>query len=301
MGIMEFSQNEAKHLYVGISLKILHSFIFTIMSVLLVQYSQSLPIIQVLFCRVFIGALFSFFILKLLKRPIPLRMTKKSVMLYLLRALISFIAMGIWVVSLKNVGINESVALGYITPVWLILIAVLFFKEKLTLQHVVVISLNIFAAMLILQPKFSTVDGLSLIAGLGSGLLWSIYNSICKKQAETEHYVLQCFYTFVFSVILMLPFAIYLWEPIILEQFLGLSLIGCIGAFNVSVLFLAYSYAPLITLIPFDYLRLLFSMVLSYILFGAPLTFEFVIGAIIISTTDLYFYIMQRNKPLYSY
>ena len=296
MSIIALNQNAARNVYVGIGLKILHSFVFTIMSVLLVEYTQSLPIMQVLFSRVVIGALFAFLILKILKQPIPIRMPRKSVLLYASRAFISFIAMSSWVLSLNNIGINESVALGYITPIWLIISAVVFFKEKLTLQHVVVVSLNIFGVMLILQPKFATVDLISIIIALGSGLLWTIYNSICKKQAETEHCILQCLYTFVFSAVLIFPFAIYSWKPIILEQFLGLSLIGFLGAINVSVLFLAYAYAPLITLIPFDYLRLLFSMILSYILFSVPLTLEFAIGALIITTTDLYFYMMQRKK-----
>lgn len=287
-----------KRISTGIFLKIAHSLIFTVMSMLLMKYSKSLPILQVLFCRVVAGSFIAFAILKLIKQPIPLKMSKQSVIFYGARAFISFIAMSGWVITLKNIGVNEAVALGYVMPIWLIISAVLFFKEKLTIQHVVIVSLNMLGVILILQPKFDTIDTMSLIAALTSGLLWTIYNSICKKQTETEHYMLQCFYTFVFSAVITLPLAIYLWEPIVTEQFFGLTLLGFVGVMNVSVLFLAYAYTPLIILVPFDYLRLLISMVLSYLLLSTPLTPGFLTGAAVIVSADLYFYITQRAKKI---
>lgn len=292
---MSFVKKLTTDLYKGIYLKIAHSIIFTLLSGVLLSLNDILPMQQILFCRFILGSMLAYIFLKLIKQPIPLITSKQSLLFYVVRAVIGFVAMSGWIVGLKNIGVNETIALGYITPVWLMASAVIFFKEKLTVRHVVVVLLNIGAVMLILHPKFATVDLLSVVITLASGLLWTIYNSICKKQTQTDHYIVQCLYTFVFSTIVTLPFALYVWEPIKADHILDLGLLALLGLANVSVLFLAYSYTPLIVLIPFDYLRLLFSMGLSYLLYNTTLTYRFLIGAAVVIATDFYFYISQRN------
>lgn len=294
--MMSFAKNFTTRIYKGIYLKIAHTIIFTVMSWSLLKLSGALPMPQILFCRVLTGTIFAFLLLKLMKQPIPRVSSKKSFWFYSARATIGFVAMSGWLVGLKTIGINETIALGYLSPIWLMISAVVFFKEKLTVRHVVVVLINITAVMLILFPKFGTVDLHSIIVTISSGLLWTIYNSISKKQTETEHYVVQCFYTFAFSAVITLPFAIYFWKPIMIEQFVKLSLVGMLGVANVSVLFLAYSFTPLIVLIPFGYLRLLFSMGLSHLLYNSILNYRFLIGAAMIIATDFYFYMSQQRR-----
>lgn len=282
----------------GIYLKLLNSLFFTILSILLVKFSNDLPIIQALFARATFGVIFAFIVLKFIKIPISLKFSRQFFIFYGIRAITNFIALFTWVEAIKYLGMNEAMALGYITPLWLILAAIIFFGEKFTFKIAIVIAANTIGIILILHPQIVNIEVQGIIFALLSTILWATYDTICKKQSATEHYMLQCFYSFSFSVLLIFPFAIYNWQPVSVTQIAEFACIGLIGVANVSVLFLAFVYAPIIVLIPISYTRLLFSMIASYVIYEVKPTIECLIGAGIIVMAELYFYMSQRAKKL---
>jgi drug/metabolite transporter (DMT)-like permease len=281
----------------GIFLKILHSLIFVLLSALLVKYSTRHSIIQVLFFRALIGCVISLIILKILGIPLMLKIRKSSLYMYTTRALLNLLGLLIWVGAVKRLGMNEAVALGYLTPVWLIIAAIIFCSEKVTFLNISLVLLNTVGVVLILQPKMHNVSTLGLVAALLSTVIWAAYDTICKKQTYTEHYLLQSLYIHFILGILAAPFAIYLWEPISINDLLGFSLISFAGVMNIIVLFLGYVYAPIVALIPFSYSRLLFASISSYLLYNTLPTPECLAGAAIILSTELYFYISTKKSP----
>lgn len=282
----------------GIYLKLLNSLFFTILSILLVKFSNDLPIIQVLFSRVAFGAIFAFIVLRLIKTPISLRFSRQSFIFYSTRAITNFIALFTWVEAIKYLGMNEAMAFGYITPLWLICAAIIFFGEKLTLKTMIVVAANSIGIILILHPQIGNIEVKGLIFALFSTMLWATYDTICKKQAATEHYMVQCFYSFSFSALLIFPLAIYNWQPVSTTQIAEFACIGLIGVANVSVLFLAFVYTPIIVLIPVSYTRLLFTIIASYLLYDIKPTIECLIGAGIIVAAELYFYMSQKTTKI---
>lgn len=284
--------------YYGIFLKIAHSFVFTVMSLLLVKYSSNYPVTQVLFLRVALGAIITFIILKVIKQPISFRLSRSATTYYGVRAIISFVSLIAWVATIKRLDINEATAFSYITPIWMVLSAILFFKEKLTIKHVIVMALNMLGVALALHPKFDNISILGLGGAFITTILWAAYDSICKKQTATEHYMLQCFYFLGFSAIISLPVALYVWMPLSFQSLFEFSLIGLMGVANVTLVFMAYKYASIVILVPFSYSRLLFAVLFSYFLFNILPTLECLIGVAIIITANLYFYMSQRKNKL---
>jgi drug/metabolite transporter (DMT)-like permease len=281
----------------GIFLKILHSFIFVLLSVLLVKYSTSHNIIQVLFFRALIGCVISLIILKILGIPLIFKIRRSSLYMYITRALLNLLGLLIWIGAIKRLGMNEAVALGYITPVWLTIAAMMFCAEKVTFLNISLVLLNTVGVVLILQPKLHDVSTLGLIAALLSTIIWAAYDTICKKQTYTEHYLLQSLYIHFILGIITAPLAIYLWEPVSINDLMGFSLVSFAGVINIIVLFLGYIYAPIVVLIPFSYSRLLFATISSYLLYNTLPTPECLAGAAIIVSTELYFYISTKKSP----
>lgn len=286
----------------AIILKICHSFIFTIKTFLMVRFSTSLHIIQVLWISAIIAMIFSFLTLKFIKVKIPFKISRQALTFYLARTAISFISMITWVESVKNLGANESMAISYITPAWLLILAILLCKEKLTQRVIISIVLNTIGVLFIVHPKIDFAV-LGLFLALFTTILWAFYDTICKKQTTTEHYILQSFYSFAFYSILTLPFAIYVWKPISLFELIGLTAIGISSSVNLIILFLAYVYAPIVILIPMSYSRLIFTVIFSFFIYNTTPTLGCITGAALIVLTEIYFYIKltmkENNKRSY--
>lgn len=271
-------------------MKILHSLAFAIISILMVEFSTNLSSVQVLFLRALIGSIVLFTILQKTNTPIDLQLSKRSIAFYLIRAIITLVSLILWIKAMQNLGINEAMVLGYITPIWLLIIAILSCKEKLNIRSTIIILLNTIGVVIAFQPKFHSITFSGLVAAICTTILWAAYDVICKKQTETEHTILQAFYVHVLVSILSIPFAIYFWEPIAIRELIGVSLIGIIGSISVIALFVGYKFAPITVLIPFSYSRILFAVSFSYFLYDILPTYECMFGAAIIISSELYYY-----------
>ena len=287
-----------KEFKTAIIFKLIQSFVFAFFSILLVLYSSSLPVVQLLFLRAIIGSMIAFIIIYFVTDAKQrMTLTSKSLLYYMIRVVTNFVALFCWIYALKYLGINEAMALGYLIPVWLMFIAIFFLKERFYIRSIVVIIVNSIAVFIILQPQHEKVSWIGVAALLVSTILWATYDTICKKQTLTEHYLVQSFYSHLFSSVLALPFALYFWQPMSLGELCGSSLIALFGVINVIALFLSYSNAPMILLVPFSYSRLVFSAILAYLFYDEIPELHLFIGAAFIIATELYYY--RSNKKLH--
>lgn len=282
--------------FLGIFFKLINCIIFPTMSILLIKAVNVLSQYQVFFIQVAIGTIISFFALMLMRVPFQKLKDTRDYLLYLARAASNLIAINLWIYSLLNLGINEATAISYSGPLWIILIARFFFKEKLSPNILILLAFNIVGMFIIINPKLNDVNILSAISALGAIIFWSIYEVICKIQTSNQHYLQQTFYFMLTSSILLLPLVAMDWETIPINIYPHLFLASALAVVNITVIFLAYSFAPMILLAPFSYMRLIFTAILSFIFFGQTFQIELFIGSAIILTANLLFIFKKNNS-----
>ncbi len=279
----------------AISFKLLNCLIFPTLSLLMMVSVSTIPIMQVFFLQVFIGAIISFIYLLSIKEKIPLKLSENDFLLYIGRALTNLGAMHLWIFALTTLGINEATALGYSGPLWVFLMARYMLKESFQGKILLLIIINIVGMFIILQPRFIDMPWQGASASLGAILLWSVYEVICKKQTSNQHYMLQSFYFMAISALIIFPFACNSWQSINLQEFAMLSLIALLSVTNITVIFIAYSLAPLMLLAPFSYSRLIFTVLLSSWLYNIIPSANSFIGAAIIMLGNGFFIYKLKN------
>lgn len=302
---MNITIADRNHHLVGICFKITNSFTFTIMSFLMVKFSGNLFAVQEFFFIAFFGAIITFTILKSMGQNIDFKLNKREFILFSIRGLTSFISIVSWIEAIKNLGINEAMSLSYATPLWLLMIAIITCKEKAGLRDVIIIALNTLGMIAILKPQIDKITWMGFFAAMLTTMLWAIHDTSCKKLSEKQEgknsfnrhslNLQRTFFSFLFSALISLPFALYFWEPVNITHLAGFALISMVASINLTVLFLAYVYAPIVLLVPVSYTRLVIASSLSYLLYNtAPSSWCFV-GAGLIVTANLYFYISRKK------
>jgi len=289
-----------KNYLIGVSFKLLNCLLFPVMSFVMLGVAATVPVMEVFFIQAFLGAIISLVYLLLIRHKIPLTMSKKDFMLYIWRALANFVAIYLWIYSLGELGINEATALGYTGPLWVILMARYIIGEKLfNIRILGLLVINIIGMLIILQPKFLDLTWQGVGSALGTILLWSIYEVICKKQTSNQHYMLQSFYFMIVSSVIMLPFALQDWQEINLLQGGLISLTALIAVTNITVIFTAFSFAPLTILAPFSYARLIFTVLLTNWLYFITPDKNLFIGAAMILVANIYLaYNLKKNNSI---
>lgn len=277
-----------KDYFVGISFKLLNCFLFPVMSLVMLKCTETMNLHLVLFSQTFFGMIISLIYLKMTKKAIPLTMPRKDFLLYVGRAVTNLMAMVLWLFALTKLGINEATALGYTGPLWVFLMAQYIIGEKFNSRILTLIAVNMVGMLIILQPKYMNLPWEGVLAALGSIMLWAVYEVICKKQTYNQHYMLQSFYFLSLSSLMLAPFAFNSFNVVSFTELGLLISIGAIAVANITAIFLAYSRAPLMLLSPFSYTRLVFTVILTSLLYNAPANISTFIGAGIIMLANGY-------------
>ena len=63
-----------------------------------------------------------------------------------------------WIIGIVYLGLAEATAIEFSVPIWVLIVATIFLKEKLTLEKGISISLGFFGVLLILSPEYGTIN-----------------------------------------------------------------------------------------------------------------------------------------------
>lgn len=201
--------------------------------------------------------------------------------LFWLRAIIGVIAMIIWFEAISMTSLPKATALSFTSPIFTIIVAVFFLNEKLTLLRVLSVIIGFIGVLIIIRPGFVSF-GLGSYMVLFSTLLWSFAAIIIKKLSETETPLLIVFYMNLMMLILVAPLLYVYWQDIKISDLKWLFLLGLTSNMSHYALAKALSLADISVIMPFDFIRLIFVSIFSYILFNDITTIYDIIGSLVI-------------------
>lgn len=187
---------------------------------------------MIVFVRQLLGISFLFFVVRKKKQSFAINI-KDHKWVFIL-ALVACFHLWIQITGLQWTSASNTGWIIGITPVFMTILALMFFKEKLTKQQLSGIIIS-FVGLLLLVSKWNLAS-LDLINNKGdvliisSSLTWALYSLASKKATINYSPVMTTLYLFVIVAIVISPFAINK-ENIV--DVMNLSLVGW-----VSILFL---------------------------------------------------------------
>lgn len=203
------------------------------------------------------------------------------------RAGLGFVAMEIWFYSLSILPLTLATALSFTTPVFGTIAAMLILKEKAGWRRWIAISIGFIGVLIILRPG---TDSLQLSAGivLISSAFMALAGVVVKTLTRTEQSETIVFYMALLMTPLSLPGAVYFWQPTSTEAWIGVGLIALFSTTAHLLVTRAYLHAQMTTLLPFDFMRLIFTAIFAYFLFSETMDEYTLLGAAIIMASSIY-------------
>ena len=184
--------------------------------------------------------------------------------------------------------------LNKLSPFFVILFCAIFLKEKLQLRHIAIITVGFLGSLLTIKPAFS-VDIIPYIIGLSSAIFAGAAYTCVRAIGNREKYYTVVFYFSCFSVVTIFPFMIFSYTPMTWLQFTYLILAGIfatIGQFGIT---LAYRYARAKEISIFDYSNIIFSAIISMVIFNQSPDILSVLGYIVIFSASLYMFMYNKK------
>lgn len=284
--IINLSDKSKLPLTLAVALIISSGIIVTVMQAGVRFLSIDVHPFTIVFFRAFFGVLL---LLPLMLKWGPEVFKTTSPKLQVLRGIIGSGGMLCFFYGLSIVTLAEAVTLGFTVPIFATLLAIVFFKERVGKWRWFAIFMGLVGVFIIIRPDIEI--GLGPILILVASLSWSISVLIAKKLTEDDSNISIAFWQTLGNVPLALIMTIYVWVAPSQTQLMILLLIALLGTLAQTSLNAALRRGEVSFLLPFDYLRLLWSILIGYAVFkDFPSAGLFIGGILIVFATSLMAY-----------
>jgi drug/metabolite transporter (DMT)-like permease len=189
----------------------------------------------------------------------------------------------------------DAAMLNKLSPVFVILMAHFFLKEKIHKVQIVVLLLSIAGAVLVIKPgfNFSIVPALAgFVSAILSGAAYIFISFIDNKESVYT----TVFYFSFFSSVSCLPFFLMKFAVPDIYELMLLILLGTLAALGQIALTFAYNGCPASEISIYDYSNIIFSSVLAYTFLKEIPDFMSIGGGLLILSASAILYIHTTRQ-----
>jgi drug/metabolite transporter (DMT)-like permease len=276
----------------GMALMMLAAILNMTMATILKDLVRALPVYEVAFFRHLFGTLL---LTPLLLRPGGNPFRTERIGLHCLRAVLNTAAILAYFTSLGLVPLAQVTALGFTSPLWASVLAILVLGEVARRARIVGLFLGLAGAAIILRPGFAEVSTGALFA-LGSALSWAAAMTCIKVLSRTDSSVAITFYAAFLQLPIAFVLALFVWQWPTLEQLALLLTVACIGTCAQLSLTQAFRLADSTAILPMDFTKLIWASLLGYFVFAEVPDLLTWVGGIVVFSGVLWVAYNERRK-----
>ena len=274
----------------GIVLMCLSTVAFSIMHGLVRFVSEVLPPFQIAFFRNIFGLAF---LLPLLMRSRFSILRTKRIGLHALRGIINIIAMLMFFTALSISPIAKVTALSFTAPIFMAILAVFVLRERFRIYRWLAILSGFIGMLIILRPGLVAIDTGALLVTASAGL-WAIALLLIKILSRTEASLTIVAYMGIFLGVFSIFPALWVWQPFGMQTLFWLASIGLFGTIAQMSLSQSLKETDPTALMPFDFLKLVWTALIGAWFFSEIPDVYTLIGAAVIFASG--FFIALREQ-----
>lgn len=228
-------------------------------------------------------------------RPGKVSWRTNNLSLQMLRGVVGVGSMWMWYYALANMPLADAGVLSFTTPIFITIGAALYFRESVGAVRASAVVVGLIGAVVVLKPGVAVVSPAAIAAVLSS-ILWAGSLLIAKDLARYDSTITISFY----QPLLVAPIAglaaIPVWVMPSGSAWLALMAMGIVAAIGNFAYVQALRMTDASTLMPADYVRLLWMVMWGYFVFSEVPGWSTWLGAALIVGST--FYVTWRQSQL---
>ena len=205
----------------------------------------------------------------------------KRLGLHLFRGCNGLVSMYLWFFIVTLIPLSEAVSISFVVPILSSVVAIYYLKEVAKKELFLSCLLGFVGVLIILRPGFREFVGAHFLC-LVSLILWTISNVAIKVMTKTEKPQTIVVYMTIIMLVTSIPFGIFHLQALTLENLLVFVLLGLVSNGLHFAISNAYRLTDLSYVQPIDFMRLVFTAIFAYFVFGEIIDFWVIIGSMVI-------------------
>ncbi len=199
--------------------------------------------------------------------------------------------------ALTLMPLAELSSLTFTSPLFITILAVFIFGEKLGPRRIASLAIGFFGALIILRPG-SDVFGIGAVYALASVISWAGAVIVIKHLSRTNSTVTITIYgLFFLSIFTFLP-ALFVWRWPTQEELMWLAALALVGTIGQLLFTQAMKSADVALVMPFDFSKLIWASLFGFFFFAEiPSYWTYLGGGIIFASAT---YVAYRERQIRS-
>jgi len=216
--------------------------------------------------------------------------------MHTLRAVINVVAMLLFFTGLALTPIAQVQALSFTAPLFASLLAVAFLGERMGVPRWTALVVGFAGALIIIRPGVEPLDPGSL-AVVSSAAIWALAIIVIKALSRTDSSVTITAWMVLLTTPMSLLAAVFVWQWPDAWQLFLLALVGISGTLAQLAMAQALAMADTTTIMPLDFLKLIWGAVIGYLLFAeVPDIWVWIGGGVILAAATYIAYRESRRQ-----
>ena len=212
-----------------------------------------------------------------------------------IRIVLSFMAISIQFFTISNIQLAQVSTIGYLRPSIMSIFAYFILSEKQSKGRWLVLIVGFLSILLVFSPESNSIQLIALLALLGSccGSLSTIFQKfLSKKFSEIQ---LMVWYSVGISI-LSLPFCLYTWKELSLNELIFMVLTGLLATGAQYFYIKAFRLSQASFLAPIQYFHIIPVLIIGYLIFSEIPSYQTLLGALIIILSLIGLLIWEKNR-----
>ncbi len=257
--------------------------LFVAVTVLVRYLGSDMPAVEAAFIRYLVGV---GLLLPAIWRMRGRLLRNGSIRLYVYRGAVHGVAVMLWFFAMARIPLSEVTAIGFSTPVFTALGAIVIFHEQVRARRLLAIAAGFIGTLIILRPGFHSI-GAGSLAQLTAAFFFAGSFLLAKRMTQSESSGDILVMLSIFCTLALMPGAIYYWREPTLSEIGWLALVAVFATAGHYAITRAIAAAPLTVTQPLSFMQLIWAVVLGYWLFDeVPDTWVIVGGLVIVAAVS---------------
>jgi drug/metabolite transporter (DMT)-like permease len=217
------------------------------------------------------------------------------------RGAVHTVGLVLWFVALTHIPLADTTAIGFTGPIFIMLGAAWFLKERMRWERWVAAALGFAGVLLVVGPKLSLLQGGSgggyHLLMLASAPVFAASFLITKVLTRSENAGVIVVWQAISVSLFSLPMAVWTWQQPSTLQWLGFALCGLLGSGGHYALTRSFSVADISSTQSVKFLDLIWSSALGWLMFADLPTQTTLMGGAVICASTLWVARREHRAP----
>jgi drug/metabolite transporter (DMT)-like permease len=213
------------------------------------------------------------------------------------RGFVHTTGLAIWFTAIPHISLADTTAIGFTTPIFIMLGAWIFLREPMRWERWLAALLGFGGVLIVVGPGLTASGGYYSLVMLSSAPMFAASFLISKALTRYESAGVIVLWQSITVTLLSLPLALLDWQPVSAMQWAGYMLCGLLGSGAHYLLMRSYTVADISATQSVKFLDLVWAALLGWLVFADVPTSHSLIGGVIIAGATLWIARRESRRP----